>query len=120
MNDGDRETIDVSFVLPSDISAGDYDVKFTIRNDDISLVRYKIITVGGDNFVSGNEKIEVSMQPNLVSYQPTENKSRINWLGIWFMILLLLALLALVIYLTKKALEDNKQVEPTFDWNEQV
>ncbi|MBN2420769.1 PKD domain-containing protein [Candidatus Woesearchaeota archaeon] len=114
LNDGDKETVEVALDLPSKVAEGYYTVKFTIKNNDFTVTKYRELFIKGTKAnVQPVTSTNVVTQNNIQGYSAPAGKARVNWLGIWFMILLFLALLALVIYLTKKAMTKEEKVEVT-------
>ncbi len=120
LNDGKKKTIELSIELPDKMSSGDYLVKFKLENDDVSIVEYREIYVNGNyrtvvgNKIVPKDDVSVVSQVSLSSYQPTEQKSRINWLGVWFMILIILLLIGIAAYLVRMLAEESQQKEPDY------
>lgn len=120
LDDGDKETKEISLELPVFVEEGYYTVKFTIKNDDISVIKFKDIYINGEKTaaVIGNKiskgDTEVVFQPILSSYQPPASKGKLNWLGIWFMIIVLVALTGLAAYLIRRLQQDNQEKSNEF------
>lgn len=113
LNDGDKETIEVSLDLPSKVSEGYYTVKFTIENDDFTVTKYREVYVKGTKLNVQPTSTNVVTQNNIQGYSAPAGKSRLNWFGIWFILLLFILLLALTIYLARKAMKKEEKVQVT-------
>ena len=115
VKDGDKESKTLTLELPSQVVGDDYLVKFTIKNKDVSITKYKQITINGAKSVASSttsnvpSNMQVNYQPSITSYQPTSSKAKTNWSGIWFMVVVLLLLFALVVYLARTVLKENKE-----------
>lgn len=124
LDDGQKKTKELTLQLPANVNIGEYDVQFTIKNDDVNVVKYRTVFVYEDKNPSStvkptqsakNEKINVVSQPTLSGYVPPARSSRLNWNGIVFMGLLLIALVVLSGYIIKR-MRDQKALEvPVFD-----
>ncbi len=109
LRDGEKKTEEITLDLPASVAEGNYMVKFVISNDDVRLVRYQQIFIHGSSATAKN--VQVVFNPSITASAPVEQKSSINWLGIWFMVLLILILLAVSAYLVRKAREGTQQKE---------
>jgi len=108
----EKKTLLITLDLPTKLTQDNYWIKFTISGDDINVVRYLQFNVKGDIFWK-TAKTEVVFQPtSLPSSMLVGKDARLNWFGVWFMILLILLLLGLSAYIVKRMAEDNhKQKE---------
>jgi hypothetical protein len=110
LDDGDKETKELILQLPNKITDGYYVVKFTVKNDDISVIKYREIKIVGERpAATQTSDADVVFQTSISGYQPPAQKAQLNWFGIWFTILLLLALLAVATYLVRRLAQERQQ-----------
>ena len=121
LNDGNKETYRLTLELPSDFQEGDYMISFAVSNDDLKTTDIRVLNVKGlteTPSVAGvpgkltADKVEVVSTPSLSAYVPTgSQEAKLNWSGIWLMIILILLLIALAAYLVKRMAEENEKKE---------
>ncbi len=112
-----KKTIQVRLDLPSEVSSASEWVKVTLIGENIRIARYRAIQYSGtynefsNTFSAKSDKAELLFKPtSLPGYSAGNKDQRLNWAGVWFMIVLVLLLLGLAAYIVKRMAEEKNKV----------
>ena len=112
LNDGKKTTKHLVLALPNQVTQGMYSVKFTIKSDDVNLVRYQDVFIYGQNVVP---TAQVQPTTPVVStdfgVQPSQSAAKTNWTAVWLMVALLLALFGVAGYLLFLVIKQRKETQ---------
>ena len=104
-----KKTIKVSLDLPASLLSSSEWIKVTLLGDNIRIARYRAIEYSGSS-VNSNEKSDLIFKPtSLPGYVSGNKEQKLNWVGVWFVVILFLLLLVLAVYIVKKMAEENQK-----------
>jgi len=118
LDDGEKKTKEISLQLPTEIARGYYLVKFKIENDDVRVVKYRDIFVNAEGPIGNaitQETVELVSQPSITGYLPENKGPRTNWLGVFFLLVIVGVLVGIVVQLVRRLSVEKQNInEVTF------
>ncbi|MEK6886878.1 MAG: putative Ig domain-containing protein [Nanoarchaeota archaeon] len=101
-----KKTIKVSLELPSILSSSSEWIKVTLIGDNIRIARYRSLDFSGVSLGT----TELVIKPtSLPAYSDSNKEQKLNWFGVWFVLLLFLLLLGVAAYIVKGMADDKKR-----------